>query len=87
MTFPSHDEYPMCPSAQYDHERVQYRYSQHTGAQYEPNPAWWGAVCAGTDWSLSPLSNRDFSKERSTRTTLGCILSKAITMLLMLLIC
>ena len=30
--------------------------SQHADASYEPNPACWGAVCAGADWSLSSLS-------------------------------
>ena len=25
-------------------------------AQFEPNPACWGAVCAGADWSLSTLA-------------------------------
>ena len=49
MPFTKHDEISRTP-AQYDHEW--YRYAD---AQSEPNPAYWGAVCAGTDRSLSPL--------------------------------
>ena len=36
---------------------VQYTDSRHEDAQYEPNPACQGAVCAGAEWSLSSLTN------------------------------
>ena len=50
--FPSDDEYPICPPS----TTTSSTDGQQADAQYEPNPACWGAVRAGADWSLSSLS-------------------------------
>ena len=66
--FTDQDDYPIFPPC----TTTSITDSQHADAQSKPNPASWGAVYAGADWSLSSLPptppNRDFTKKSDKQT-------------------
>ena len=78
MHFTNPDEYPTPPPSTTKSSTD----SQHADVQSESNPACWGAVCAGADWSLSSPSPTPTSSQKKIsklRTALECISSRATT--------